>query len=215
MRGELDPDGVEAQLGNDCWCKPENVDLFYILGRISPWRKRLITEMWIFGERLFLIQFPRAVGKHFVYGTQAIESYFRTFKLWMLMAHCCESVEVRINLIMVTVLGGKTGVGKAGEAWFQIFSVSDKKTGNVYDDYKVKAVSQEQNHCVWFSANILLLIWNWKLKQVETSLEYCNEVTRFFSLNLKVNTPNFNHTLHFLGPNFPTRFIQVENYYFL
>lgn len=141
MGGELDPDGVEAELWNDCLCKPENVDLFYILGRISPWRKRLIMEMRIFGERLFLIQFPRAVGKHFVYGTWAIESHFRTFKSWMMIAHFCGSVEVRINLIMATVLGGQTGVGKAGEAWLQILNISDKKIGNVYDDYKMKAIS--------------------------------------------------------------------------
>lgn len=141
MWGELDPGGVEAQFGNDCLCKPENMDLLYILGRLSPWRKRLITEMWIFGERFFLIQFPRAVGKHFVYGTRAIESHFRTFQSWMMMACRCGSVEVRINLIMVTVLGGQTGVGKAGGAWLQNLSVSDKKTGNVYDDYKMKTVS--------------------------------------------------------------------------
>ena len=35
MGGELDPDGVEAELRNDCLCKPENVDLFYILKNIT------------------------------------------------------------------------------------------------------------------------------------------------------------------------------------
>lgn len=58
-----------------------------------------------------------------------------------MMAHGCGSAEVRINLIIVTLLGEQTGIEKAGEAWFQNLNESGKKIGNVSEDYKMKVIS--------------------------------------------------------------------------